>query len=279
METRGLELLTANLPLIERAVSFACRRHNLGPDDAEEFRAIVHLRLVENDYAILSAYEARSSFATFISVVVQRMALDYRIHLWGKWHGTAGAQRLGPVAIQLERLLHRDGRTLDEAAVILRQPRETLAALAAQLPERTPRLREVSIDGTDVAAKEARADDRVHARDRRRTSERVSAILSAIIRRMPKDEQLILQLRFEGGMAVSQIARALQLDQKVLYRRIERQMRELRKELEAAGVAARDVLDSIGSDDANFEFDLGNRSTRPSMSADETRPARSEESP
>src|SRR5258705_10650787 len=107
------------MALIERAVAFACRRNRLDPNDAEEFAAIVNLKLVENDCAILRAYEARSGFATFISVVVQRMALDYRIHVWGKWHTTVGAKRLGPLAVELERLLHRDGRTLDDALVIL----------------------------------------------------------------------------------------------------------------------------------------------------------------
>jgi RNA polymerase sigma factor (sigma-70 family) len=279
MENRGFEFLTANLPLVERAVAFACRRYNLGPDDAEEFRAIVNLKLVENDCAVLNAYEARSSFATFISIVVKRMALDYRVHTWGKWHTTAGAKRLGPLAVQLERLLYRDGHSLDDAAAILRQPKESLAALAGQLPERTPRLREVAMGETELPARSAATDERVHAGERRRISERVSAIMSSIISRLPQDEQLILQLRFEGGMAVSQIARALQVDQKTLYRRIERQMRALRKELEAAGVDARDVLDLIGSDESNLAFDLGNANWRPSIGADETRPEHAEESP
>ena len=69
---------------------------------------MVKLRLVENDYAVLRAYEARSKFETFISIVVQRMALDFRIHMWGKWHASAEAKRLGPLAIRLEELLLRN---------------------------------------------------------------------------------------------------------------------------------------------------------------------------
>jgi RNA polymerase sigma factor for flagellar operon FliA len=272
------------LPLIERAVAFACRRYRLDPDDADEFRSVVHLKLLENDGAILRAYEARSGFATFISVVVQRLALDYRIHAWGRWHTTASAKRLGPLAVELERLVHRDGRTLDEAVVILRVrnedvTRESLAALAEQLPERTPRMREVAIGETDLPSPAAAADERVHAGDRRRASEHLSAVMSGIISRLPEDEQLILQLRFNGGMAVSQIARALKLDQKLLYRRIERRMHVIREELEGAGVDPRDVLDLIGRDEAILDFDLGKREWRPSIGADETATKRSEESP
>jgi len=265
-------------------VAFACRRYRLDPDDAEEFAAIVNLKLVENDCAILRAYEARSAFTTFISIVVQRMALDFRIHAWGKWHTTAEAKRLGPLAIDLERLLHRDGRTLDEALVIL-GPRhdgvtsESIAALAERLPERTPRLREVALGQADsVPARSNEVEGNVIAGERRRASEHLSAIMSGIIGRMPEDEQLILQLRFEGGMPVSQIARALQLDQKLLYRRIERRMRDIRAELESSGIASRDVLDLIGRDEAVLEFDVGKRKRRPSIPADEQASARSEDS-
>src|SRR4051812_13064188 len=72
---------------------------------------------------------------------MQRLALDYRIHLWAKWHTTAEAKRLGELTVELEKLLHRDGRTLDEALVIARDPQaevqrdhESLAALADRLP-------------------------------------------------------------------------------------------------------------------------------------------------
>jgi len=282
-ESPGFDLLTANLPLVERAVAFACRRYAFDPEDAEEFRAVVNLKLVENDYAILRAYEARSGFATFISVVVQRMALDFRIHAWGKWHTTVAAKRLGPLAVDLERLLHRDRRTLDEALVILGSThagitRESLSTLADQMPERTPRLRQVAIGEADLPAHSGGSDEGVYAGERRRASEHLSAIMSAIMARLPEDEQLILQLRFEGGMAVSQIARALQLDQKLLYRRIERRMRDMRRELESAGVASRDVLDLIGRDDAVLDFDLGKQKWRPSIGADETASTRSEES-
>jgi RNA polymerase sigma factor for flagellar operon FliA len=276
-------VLTANLPLIERAVAFVCRRKRLDPDEAEEFAAIVNLKLVENDCAILRAYEGRSGFATFISVVVQRMALDYRIHVWGKWHDTAEAKRLGPLAVQLERLLHRDGRTIDEAFVILGAShegitRESLAALAGRLPERAPRMREVAIGPAELPAQTVATDERVLADERRRASEHLSSIMNAIVARLPEDEQLILQLRFEGGMTVPEIARALQLDQKLLYRRIERRMRDIRKELESTGVASADVLDLIGRDEAVLEFDLGKQNWRPSIGADETATARSEDS-
>jgi RNA polymerase sigma factor (sigma-70 family) len=279
------ELLTSNLAVIERVVAFVCRRYRLGENDAEELAAIVRLRLVENDYAILRAYENRSSFATYISIVVQRMALDYRIHAWGKWHASAEAQRLGSLAVDLECLLRRDRRTLDEALAILASKhdgvtRQSLQLLADSLPERAPRRRDVDLEEAESVAvtRPGDVEEPMLADERRQASERLSTIMSAVIARLPDDERLILQLRFEGGMTVAQIARALGLDQKLTYRRIERRMREIKDELERSGIASRDVLDLIGRDETLLRFDLGKQKPRPSISSDERTSAHSEDS-
>ena len=272
------QLLTDNLPVIDRAVAFACRRYRFGFDDAEEFAAIVRLKLVENDYAILDAYEGRSSFATFISIVVQRMALDFRIHMWGKWHASAEAKRLGPLAIRLEELLLRDGRTLEEATAILGKDRASLEQLASRLPDRGPRRYDVALDeAVSIAVtKPADVEAPLLASDRRRASEHLSTVMSALLARLPDDERLIFQLRFEGGMTVAQIARALQLDQKVTYRRMERRMREIKDELQRAGINPRDALDLIGNDEALIRFDLGKQEPRPSIVNDERAQAQTE---
>ena len=267
------ELLTSNLALIERAIRFACRRYRLSRDDAEEFEAIVKFKLVDDDYAILRAYEKRSSFATYISIVVQRMALDFRISNWGKWHPSAEAKRLGPIAVEVEKLLHRDGRTIDDTLRILRPrhaelTRESLQSLAERLPARMPRHRDVPLDEASAAFSANDVEEPLLASDRRRASERVSLLVAAIIARLPDDDRLILQLRFEGGMTVAQIARMLQIDQKLLYRRIEKQMRDMKRELEQEGVSPSDVIDLIGRDEPLLDFDIGNVNRRPSITSD-----------
>lgn len=268
------ELLTANLAVVERAVAFAARRYRLDPADAEEFEAVVKLRLVENDYAILRAFENRSSFSTFISIVVQRMALDYRIHAWGKWHTSAEAKRLGDQAVELEKLLQRDSRPFEDAVRIMtsRFPDTTpdsLQALAARLPQRAPRHRDVALEEAEsvAVARPAVVEEPLFASERRRTSERVSSLMTGVIARLPDADRLVLQLRFEGGMTVAQIARSLGLDQKLTYRQIERNMRDIRRELEHAGIASGDIADLIGGDEALLHFDFGKPAARPSMHA------------
>lgn len=263
------------MAVVDRTIAFASRRHRFDPSDAEEFASTVKLRLIENDYAILRSFEGRCSLPTFLNTVVQRMALDFRIHTWGKWHASAEAKRHGPLAVALEQLLHRDGRTLDEAAAALAPKfagvtRDSLEILASRLPARGPRRREVDLAEAESLPMAAEADERLETADRQRASQRISRLVTEVIERMPEEERLILQLRFENGMSVAQIARALQLDQKLLYRRLERRMRELREEIERAGIDPADALDLIGRDEVALEFRLRNRLARPSMQGDET---------
>ena len=211
---------------------------------------MVKLRLVENDYAVLRAYEARSKFETFISIVVQRMVLDDRIHHWGKWHSSAEAKRLGPLAIEIEILLVRDGRTLDDAITILAPKydgatRESITRLAQMAKNVILGRVKSGIDGLITTLR----------------------------------DQIDAEV-FEAGngslKVVAQIARALQIEQKLLYRRIERRMLEIREELERSGIESSDAIDLIGRNDAILAFDLGNRVARPSISHDERATAQSE---
>ena len=272
------ELLITNLALVERVVAFTCRRNSLSEADAEDFASMVKLRLLEDDYALVRKFEGRSSFATFLSVVVQRMLLDYRIHLWGKWHASAEAKRLGDTAVELEQLLHRDGRTLTEAIAILTghdpsRTRPSLESLAARLPVRGPKRKLVDLD----AASDVAANEEITTRDQLESSERVSKTMCRFIDSLPPDDRLILQLRFESGMTVAQIARSLDLDQKQLYRRIEKRFDEARRELERGGVDADDIRDLIGARGVVLDFDLRKRPIGPSLSSDTSVAAGKEE--
>lgn len=147
-------LFLEHLEVIERSISFVCRRNRMEAADGEDFASSVKLKLIENDYEVVRAFQGRSSFSTFITVVIQRLFLDDRIHMMGKWHPSAEAGRLGETAVGLERILHRDGRSIDEALVLLNTPeqpltRRDLEEIRQRLPERKPKRRMTILDHVD----------------------------------------------------------------------------------------------------------------------------------
>ena len=99
--------------------------------------------------------------------------------------------------------------------------------------------------------------EKVPLREDERRRRRLYISVQALITKLPDDERRILQLRFVKGMTVAQIARALDLDQKRIYRHIDRRIRDITEELVRAGFDVTDVRDLFDrgewSDDSAYD--------------------------
>jgi len=198
----------------------------------------------------------------FISVVVQRMLLDYRIANWGRWHASTNAQRLGDVGITIEAMIVRDGKTIDEALPALRRrwpglTRKEVAAMLETLPHRQARPRFIAIeDAAEMGSTSDTVDQAAFESDRRELSQEIATIVRSVIKDFDEFDRLIFRLRFNAGMSVAEISRSLSIEQKPLYRRIQRALLALRQRLEAAGVTPGDALDIVTNPDNDLDFGL-----------------------
>jgi RNA polymerase sigma factor for flagellar operon FliA len=251
----GEALFLAHYKVVERVVDSVCARNHLSASDAEEFSSYVTLRMVEDDYEVFRQFQGRASLRTYLTVVIQRMLLDYRVRVWGRWRPSAEAKRRGPLAIRLEELIIRDQRPFEEAYETLKMShgltvtREELEKLAACLPQRASKRFEPEEALATVAAENAAADELVRERERQELAARVSRALRGVMAKLAREEQLFLVLKFEDGRTVAQIAATLRLDQKALYRREKNLLDMLREGLEAEGIDAqgvREILESPG---------------------------------
>lgn len=256
----GADLFRDNLPLIDRVIRRICAKGRLYGADAEDFASEMHLALMADDYSILRSWEGRSSLATFLTIVIQRLFLNNRIRETGKWRASAEAQRMGPAAVELEKILSRDGRSLDEAMPIVLATdssltRAAVVTMAERLPARTPRPREAEIDPDLLPAHES-AEARTIESEAQRTSERASAAVRRAIAEMPLQDRMVVRLRFGKGMTIADVARMMQIEQRPLYRRIEAILRRLRAALVSAGIDGATVDELIGSPFQSMNFGL-----------------------
>jgi len=254
------ELFEANLEVVERAIARVCRDARLPPADGEDFASSARLALLADDCAILRKHEGRSSLATYLTIVVRRLLVD-QFRADGRWHASAEARRRGEAAVLLERLLHHDRRTFDDAVAIAAKKHPDLSKaqfeeIASALPERFPRPRLVELAEKDEErlAGGAVADDRVTERDRGRRSDAASGAVRTAMAAMTAEDRAILRLRFAKGSSIADIARALQLEQRPLYRRIEALLAGLRRSLEQAGLDGSAVSDLIGGPGERLDF-------------------------
>ena len=250
------ELFESELQLIDDTIRVSCLRCSLDGQDAEDFRGWVYLRLIQDDYRILSQFEGRSSFATFINVVVRHLALDYQNKIWGKWRPTAAARRLGPTAVELERLVVRDGSEVREAFAVLLSldhdlSEEELDTLAAQLPLR-PRRRFEAPAVLDRMGCTGSVEGRVRSAERRSTVESVQKALRSALATLEESDRELVRRRFRDGQTISSIARSLDLDRRQLYTRMTRCLTRLRGHLERQGLSAPEVLGVLGLEESEL---------------------------
>lgn len=243
-DTTNLEaLFLENLPLIDRLASVVARRNGIVGEDAADFASWVKLRIVQDDYAVLQKFRGESAIGTYLTVVVAMLARDYRVQRSGRWRPSVAARHIGPVGVKLEALVRRQGFRLSHAAEMLRTSGETdlsdrqLAALLARMPMRTP-LRPIDAGAEPLAFVEANTNSDVLVMTDEAENERRRAwdVLTRALEHHSVEDRLILHMRFWDELSVADIARALTLEQKQLYKRIDRLLVELRRRLSAGGV-------------------------------------------
>jgi RNA polymerase sigma factor (sigma-70 family) len=240
-------LFLTSLPVIDEVTLSVCRRHRLSSPEAEDFAAEVHLHFLERNSEVLRRFEGRSSLRTFLSVVISRLLLDYRNRLWGKWRPSAEARRLGPTAMLVERLVSRDEWTLEQALEMLRINHQVtingaLLAFCQRLSARGPGRQFVSeSEAHQVESGTPSPEANVLNAEQDFIAKRVRTVLGRVLQALVPEERLILKMRFYDAVPVADIARALHLDQKRLYRTIERLLAELRELLKTEGISRDDI--------------------------------------
>lgn len=231
----------AELATLADVLRTVARTHRLRSEDADDYIQSAHCRLIERGYDVFERFGGRSSLRTYLTVVAVRLLLDWRNSRYGKWRPSREAQRLGLQATALERLMSRDNYSPGEAVTSLAlqtgvHPDE-LDALRAQLPVRIRR----RLEPEAVIDMEMGCDfeDPIELAERAHWDSRVRSALRDAVRRLPAEDRILLQHRFEANTTVKAAGAVLGADPRHLYRRLQHVLGKLRAELTSQGVDLR----------------------------------------
>jgi len=235
-----------HLKQINEAISIICRKHGMARDEEKDFAQHVHLQLIENDYKKLRAYQGSSSLKTYLYTVISRIFIDQVRH---KWHPSAAAKRIGTTAIQLEKLVYRHQYEVHEACQIMasnpataidetaahemlgklhRHPRVTVLE---DSEEHLPRFPDPAPD----------PEERIEQKQLLQKKQKIVTLIGQIIQELSKEDKLLIKLFFVSGHKISEIARMLGTDDRLLYKRTQVILQHMRKSMADAGVGHVDV--------------------------------------
>lgn len=233
--------------LLSQVVREVSRGRGMPPEDAEDFEQTVMLKVVERRFDIFLQFRGLSSLRTYLRVVVARMLLDWQNQRYGKWRPSAAAVRLGEYGVALDRLINRDGYTVDQAVTIVETwngapSARTLHRTAAQIPRRLPPRRMLSHSLQDEPMLDF--DDPLQADERERHEARLHETLALAVSRLSSDDRRLLALRYEQERSVREVADMMNTDAKALYRRYERLLRGLSRTFAEHGFTRLSLADA-----------------------------------
>ena len=258
---RGRALLEQHFNLILQRLERLSRLSGLPEHEAEELVSWALFKLVENDYRILASWEGRSSFSTFLTVVLVNLMRDYRTHVWGKWRPSAAACRRGPEAVLLEQLCVRDGLPLNEAIERMRTAhgvslsRAEIERMAASL-RRGPERRRVGEEELLRIPVDGEVESRIQEGERARTEERIHEVLSSLLRSLPARDRLLLKLYYWDGLSMAAISPLLGHPQRELYSIRDKCLKSLRRHLEKAGLSMDQIRELPGGSHLDLTPDV-----------------------
>jgi RNA polymerase sigma factor (sigma-70 family) len=217
------------------------RRHRLTREDTEDFLQTAHLKLIERDYEVFRRFKGRSSLRTYLLVVCTRLLLDWRVERYGKWRPSTTAIRLGEAAVVAERLMYRDGFSVNGAfeTVRLRFPAMDTTELQRIFDLLPPReCRRIVSDQMLEEVAAPPVTDPLEAFQRAGAARHIGDALQQAVKALPPDDQRLLRDRYTEGRTIPSLAETLGVEPKALYRRFDTMLRRLRRALAQAGVTS-----------------------------------------
>lgn len=233
---------------VEELVARSRPHYKADEEEADAVESIVKVKLLEDDCKIIRDFRHESSFGYYLNTIVQWTFSDLFTRRFGKWHSSAAAVRLGPVAVKLEKAIVRDGHTQDEAMSMMLTTypdlsRRQLEEMLEQLPVRQPRPSKVSLEEVGEQEQAGEVDERAITGERLRIKNNVAVVVNRFIEALETPDRLLLQFLFDDGLKISNIAVILKRDQKSLYRRRDQLFAQLRKALDDAGITREDAVE------------------------------------
>lgn len=194
-------LFVENLVLIDEESQATARRLGLSSEEVSDFVAWIRLKVVERNYDVLQGCACSSDISKVLKPRIEFLTREYSY---------AGANLLRPSqGIQLSLEILNSGRFSNRC-------------LLAEIMRRT-------------------ALDEQHATREGNSLQHVKRALQDAMDALPKNDRALLELVFAGGKTLSGVARLVDLPQKVLYRRLDKILNDLRRNMESRGINKAEV--------------------------------------
>lgn len=248
-------LLESNLGITNEIVRKFCYRHSIAGDDADEYNSHVHEKLVEDECRKIREFKGGSSYKTYITVVISRILID-RIRSGRRWKPSQKALKMGNDAVILEELFYRKNYSFEQAystlvtnhgASISRDRAYEMVTLLQRRHVISKRPRVVEFVDNISDNRDTAPDRVVVNKENSKNKDHLDNVISEIRGFLSNEERLLLRMRFEGNIKISEIARVLRKERNYVDKKLKKIFVKFREELLSRDISVDDVKDIIAS--------------------------------
>lgn len=224
-----------DVALVRRLARAIARKGRLAPDEVDDFESVCWVHILADGQRVLRQCKDHLALPGYLRTVFRRLLLDEYVSRWGKWRPTTKATRLGPPFVLLERLVEREGLSL-EAASVRTGLTESQAAAHLQCCNRRLRPRFTCLDDATIdSGSGSHADDPWERREQQHSRQRRSRNLNLAIRDLHTQDRWFIEHYYVRQTTIPEIANTLGLTPKAAYRRLDGIRRQLRERLNEGG--------------------------------------------
>ncbi|MEO5357379.1 MAG: sigma-70 family RNA polymerase sigma factor [Nitrospirae bacterium YQR-1] len=237
--------LEENLPVIKQAIKSLCAKYDVGGPELQDCTGRVLEKLIEEDYKKIRAYGGRSSFKTYITTVVRCLIIDIFRETEGRQRVSGSVKAQGKTAEILYKLIIRDGIPIDEATEILSKNYKISITTdeVYKLAETFSKKDRIKIDPIDsysideIAPGNATPESVMEEQRLQTLYSKVMIAVQIITSQLLPEEILMINMRFQDNINVSEIARILKVERAAIDKGLKTIFVKLKEELLKRGIS------------------------------------------
>ncbi len=224
--------------------------------------------LRQNNYRVLREFKGNAQLTTYLTAIISRRAVDMIRRKLGRGREKERAKDLGNIGLLLYQRVIKDGHPLRDVYDELRtngnfpNSLEELEAMLRKIKGKNSGCHQpgaangnngtsvvkngTSINEEEYVIPDTKSDPQTLLMEKQRQQE-IHQVIREIIAPLSGEERLLLRMRFpvhedEKPGSVEQIANALGIAPKAVYKRITRLMKKCRQQLDRRGVKINELL-------------------------------------
>lgn len=230
------KFLEKKYKLIESCIKVISYNKGLKEEEVEEFKSEVMLKLCENDYKILREYKGKSSFKTYIIVVISRIYIDLLRKKIGRWRASKVAEVYGETGRLIEELIYKKGYSISEACKVLsynygiKISEEEIEEITKNIyPKENINKVDFKEIKDSIKSADLYPDKEMEVEEREAKRYAIERIIKEEIEKLSDIDKLIIKLKFESNISTNRISKALGISNFLLKKKI-KEIMELLKE-------------------------------------------------